>query len=250
MSCQTLKEAIVEKARGGDLRPGTAAAVDSHVEHCASCSALLAREVQLSDGLRALAASGASQMPSEALEQRMMASFAEHLSKRSIAGHGARYRWMPAAAALILTTGAIAWWRPSNPALDDARRDKPSTTAVSNRSPAAAGTPAPEANPAARIADGTRNAGPAATAGRRPERPKPIRPEGFVALPAAAGLPDFESGEIVRVEIPLTSLPAYGIEILPDARSSPVEADLLLGQDGQARAIRLVTAAPRDFKSP
>jgi hypothetical protein len=68
-----------------------------------------------------------------------------------------------------------------------------------------------------------------------------VRPVGFVALPGAAGLPDFESGEIVRMEIPVTSLPTYGIEILPDAQGSPVEADLLVGQDGQARAIRLVT---------
>jgi hypothetical protein len=70
-----------------------------------------------------------------------------------------------------------------------------------------------------------------------------VRPVGFVALPGAAGLPDFESGEIVRMELPLTSLPTYGIEILPDAQGSPVEADLLVGQDGEARAIRLVTTS-------
>jgi hypothetical protein len=67
--------------------------------------------------------------------------------------------------------------------------------------------------------------------------------DGFVPLPVAVGLPDFESGEIVRVEIPVTSLPSYGIEIVPDARRSPVQADLLVGQDGHARAIRLVRAS-------
>ncbi len=61
-----------------------------------------------------------------------------------------------------------------------------------------------------------------------------------MTLPGAAGLPDFESGQIIRMEIPLTSLPTYGIEILPDAQGAPVAADLLVGQDGQARAIRLV----------
>jgi hypothetical protein len=67
-----------------------------------------------------------------------------------------------------------------------------------------------------------------------------VRTTGFVAIPAAAGLPAFESGEIVRVEVPLASLPTYGIDILPDVRTDVVEADLLVGQDGQARAIRLV----------
>jgi hypothetical protein len=79
-------------------------------------------------------------------------------------------------------------------------------------------------------------------------RRAPVQAEGFVALPSAAGLPDFESGEIVRMEIPLTSLPAYGIDIVPDAERSPVEADLLVGQDGQARAIRLVTKAAHESK--
>jgi hypothetical protein len=67
-----------------------------------------------------------------------------------------------------------------------------------------------------------------------------VRATGFVAIPGAAGLPAFESGEIVRVEVPLASLPTYGIEILPDVQTDVIEADLLVGQDGQARAIRLV----------
>jgi hypothetical protein len=48
---------------------------------------------------------------------------------------------------------------------------------------------------------------------------------------------------IVRVEIALPSLPAYGVPIVPDALSTSVEADLLVGQDGRARAIRLVQSA-------
>jgi hypothetical protein len=68
---------------------------------------------------------------------------------------------------------------------------------------------------------------------------------GFMELPSAVGLPDFESGAIVRVELTLASLPAYGIDISRAARNQPVEADLLVGQDGQPRAIRLVTNSSR-----
>lgn len=63
----------------------------------------------------------------------------------------------------------------------------------------------------------------------------------FIALPGAAALPAFERGDIVRIEVPLISLPAYGIEILPDATPTIVPADLLVGQDGVPRAIRLVS---------
>jgi hypothetical protein len=53
-------------------------------------------------------------------------------------------------------------------------------------------------------------------------------------------LPAFERGEILRVEIPVASLPIYGIAIPPEA-TGLVQADLLVGQDGQVRAARLVT---------
>jgi hypothetical protein len=62
----------------------------------------------------------------------------------------------------------------------------------------------------------------------------------FIPLPGALGLPAFESGRVVRVDLPVSSLPAYGVEVVPDAARTEVQADVLVGQDGQARAIRLV----------
>jgi hypothetical protein len=76
-----------------------------------------------------------------------------------------------------------------------------------------------------------------------------VHPDGFVPLPASDGLPAFESGQIVRMEIPLTSLPNYGVQISPEAVDKPVQADLLVGQDGQPRAIRLVTRELQDSRS-
>ena len=62
----------------------------------------------------------------------------------------------------------------------------------------------------------------------------------FVALPGAAAFPDLERARIVRVELPLAALPAYGLEMVPDALDTPVTADLLVGQDGLPRGIRLI----------
>ena len=73
-------------------------------------------------------------------------------------------------------------------------------------------------------------------------RNRAVRPLEFMPIPGAAGLPAFESGTIVRMELPMSALPAYGVEIVPDAMRSAVEADLLVGQDGQARGIRLVSS--------
>lgn len=64
---------------------------------------------------------------------------------------------------------------------------------------------------------------------------------GFVAVPGSASLPTLESASIVRYELPVSALPAYGVEIASDVPRRSVEADLLVGQDGYARAIRVVS---------
>ena len=75
------------------------------------------------------------------------------------------------------------------------------------------------------------------------QAPVPAEDEGvlrFVSLPAAIGLPEFESGRIVRVELASAVLPAFGFDLVPGSESGVVEADVLVGQDDQPRAIRFV----------
>ena len=67
--------------------------------------------------------------------------------------------------------------------------------------------------------------------------------DGFVPVPGASALPQLESGSVVRYELPLTTLRAYGLDIVPEPARLTVDADLLVGQDGYARAIRLTPAA-------
>lgn len=69
--------------------------------------------------------------------------------------------------------------------------------------------------------------------------PGPIHPAGFVDIPNAWTLPPMESGSIVRVALPVTVLPQYGLAILPDVANHMVEAELLIAQDGLPRMIRL-----------
>jgi hypothetical protein len=251
MKSHSLRDAIVERARGGELGAGTLAAVDSHVEHCQPCAALMSRERQLSQGLRALAATTAAVGSSDAVQQRVLEIFAERQDAGrpggSLSASGReRTHWLRVAAALMVIAVSVAGWRMvrSGPATTDA--PGPRTTVVADRPtsepaqvPGAVRASAPEGSSAG--VAGFRARRPRTA--RRPVRavaPPVVRPVGFVELPGAVGLPDFESGQIIRLEIPLTLLSTYGIEILPDAQETPVEADLLVGQDGQARAIRLV----------
>jgi hypothetical protein len=61
-----------------------------------------------------------------------------------------------------------------------------------------------------------------------------------VELPNAAALPEMESASIVRVSLPPSALPQYGMPIVPEMTGISVEAELLVAQDGTPRAIRLV----------
>ena len=61
----------------------------------------------------------------------------------------------------------------------------------------------------------------------------------FSAVPGAAGLPPMESGTLVRIDLPVAVLPSLGVTPPATGRST-VKADIVIGQDGLTRAVRLV----------
>jgi hypothetical protein len=77
-----------------------------------------------------------------------------------------------------------------------------------------------------------------------------VQQAGFLQIPGTAYLPPMESGAIVRVELPVTALPSYGIQIVPEMNTDSVDADLLIAQDGVARGIRLVSDSHRFRSTP
>lgn len=62
---------------------------------------------------------------------------------------------------------------------------------------------------------------------------------GFVPWPGAEAWPRFESGSLVRVDLPVSALIALGLPV-PSSTVSTVQADIVVGQDGFARAVRVV----------
>ena len=62
----------------------------------------------------------------------------------------------------------------------------------------------------------------------------------FYALPDSDALPPLENATVVRVQLPLSSLRLIGFPINEDRAAERIQADVLLGQDGLARGVRLV----------
>lgn len=62
----------------------------------------------------------------------------------------------------------------------------------------------------------------------------------FIPLMQAGPYAQAEDGHLVRVELPRSALASFGLPINAEAASDRVKADVLLGQDGIARAIRFI----------
>ena len=62
----------------------------------------------------------------------------------------------------------------------------------------------------------------------------------FVPFLEGDNLEGMESGQVVRVRLSIAALADFGFPIAEESFAAPVNADLLLGEDGMARAIRVV----------
>jgi hypothetical protein len=63
----------------------------------------------------------------------------------------------------------------------------------------------------------------------------------FVPIPYVAPLGIYERAQIVRMEVPVAALIAAGFLMRTTDPGAQAEADVVLGQDGRARAVRLIS---------
>ena len=244
MTCRRHQDAILDLARGVPLPAAVAEAARAHARACGDCAAALARQRDLTRAFTALSAAAEKHAAPPALEARLLAVFPAGGRTAGAGGYGRGSKWWLAAAAAIALVAAGLWtWRDS-------------ATPVGVVTTAPAGVPSaplpsrPErteraaAGPGSSVPSGA-TARPVAARPepRRPRQARPVRDVEFITIPAAAGLPPIESATIVRTELPLSALPEYGVQILPHAARAAIEADLLVGQDGVPRGIRLVSAS-------
>ncbi len=71
----------------------------------------------------------------------------------------------------------------------------------------------------------------------------PAQEQAFTALPYVVQPAAFEQTEVLRMSVPVAELIAAGLPMQADP-GTHVEADVVVGQDGRARAVRLVVPDP------
>ena len=214
MTCHQIQPFIVELGRS---RVNVSPEVDSHLRTCEACAALYEQERTLSAGLRRLA-QDLEEPPDR--EAALLAAF-DAVWQRPPSSSAGRIPVVSGLAAAAIILALVLAGRPGSapqPAQSSAAPDDP--VAVEASMQVAVDVPADSALVAAPPAP----VGARQRIGRQATAVPAVTE--FVPWPDAAAWPPFESGELIRVEVTFDG----GV----------VEADVLVGQDGFARAIRLV----------
>jgi hypothetical protein len=261
MSCPDFETIIIEIARDRLMDAGERELGLEHVQRCSSCATLLVEERALSRDLRALSIEGAAEEMPERVETALLAAFRQREAAPapvSVSATRNQRRALAVAALVLLTFGlALAVWSATS-----AKRESPSR--VSNDggagpTPEAVSGPQKSIRPSPIVADRqqdppvvsptpeNRHKRSVETRANRRQAgaiPGDIAPSEFVTqfFPVMQGgdLIPLESGRIVRVRMPRSNLIPLGIPINQERANEPIKADVLLGNDGLARAIRLV----------
>jgi anti-sigma factor RsiW len=250
MNCCDFEEIIIEIARDRLMDAASRECGLEHIQRCASCATLLVEERALSRDLRALSARSPVEEIPERIETSLLTAFRQSAPRPMVAPR--KRRWLLAVAALALLTFGIslAGWIGSS-----LRQEAPVVSTDGKGAPAnAPATPVVDDQTPPRVVEVQqhyRRAHDAASVKRRKRLAPANRrlagddaPREFVTqfFPVMQGdeLIPLEGGQIVRVRMPRSNLIPLGIPFNQDRASETIKADVLVSNDGLARAIRLV----------
>jgi hypothetical protein len=173
----------------------------AHPDTCSRCAERLASEREVAAALRILATSSQSLEAPARVERVLLAAYRRGARAQSAARSGALWpAWGIAAALAVLAVAA----------------------ALQPRAPAPVAIHDAAASQAVESAD----AGEVATQ--------------YFALEQGTDLTALEGAPVVRMKLPRTVLMAFGLPMNPERAEEPVQADVVLGPDGFARAVRFV----------
>ena len=256
MNCQKFESVAAEMARGQMIEVDVLVEARAHEAHCAQCSSRLRDEEMLTRGLRSLATEMNSLAAPATIEDRLLTAFRQRpvvVPLRPARNY--RPYWLTAIAAMLLIVVGLvaAVWRGSvSPKKESAKEqslpDTPKevkqekSPVVPERQIVADNLPTPHKsrrsfNPSTLLAKNSRpNRNDNTVANHAVnEVATDFMPLGYLN---PATLQD--GGQMVRVEVPRTTMARFGLPVNMDRYNERVKADVLLGVDGVPHAIRFV----------
>lgn len=223
MTCAEFDSMIHDVARLDALDKPSAVIAKFHARTCERCAARLAQAQVLASALETVAQDSADLGAPAHFEPALVSAFREHrrsLERKQHRQRRARLRWLEwsalGAAAVLLAMGA---WNFSRPRINGTKT-KPNLVVKSPVNSSAGG--------------GSQQAEPVETA--TVENPN----SDFVPVPYGESLSAGDSGLVVRVSLTRSALGSLGYPVDEFHAGDVVQADLLVGEDGLPRAVRLV----------
>lgn len=253
MNCPESQSILRELARDQMMDARGRQAALAHAVACGNCARGLEDARALTGGLRYVASVDAQEQAPARVEALLIAAFRERHSASlpvpAIAPAASR-RWLyiaagVAASALIAILISLIAMQTRN-----AETSSPEEAKTHQEAPAGAQTPSPEPAPEKHVVSGNPKRG------GRPIKPvirsKPTAPDAnvprreveiatdFFPLVNRESLNQLDSGQLVRVELPRSALMSFGLPMNMERAGERIKADVVVGEDGLARAIRFV----------
>ena len=257
MNCQRFESVVSELARGRMMAAEQRDEALAHSDECDDCAGRLRDEEMLTRGLQSLAAEMEPLEAPRAVEAKLLEAFrASRVVPKEKSAFirvnprpNSRY-WAAAIAAMLLIAISIVVFSWSKRTSDEPRH------AVKQEEP----QPKPEINNKSNeqlVQDVEKPAVDPLPQRVTPKRVRPVssrRPDSaqvanhvtkeiatdFIPLSYMSAASLQEGGQIVRVQLPRSALANFGLPVNMDRYNEKVKADVLVGVDGTARAIRFV----------
>jgi len=216
--CSEYRPRLIEMARGL-VAPDERRALMAHVEMCADCARALDDQLALSAALAGLADEALPEMA--AIEVRVLAEFDHEAARRRSAS-----RWIFAAGlAAAALVGLVALQR-RTPEV----RPGVAPAVVVEQAPVSVATPVVVSRRPATAISRVRH-----TLAKRPEVEEG---QPFVPIPYTVPLAPEEQATVVHMQVSVAALISAGFNVTTSDPGAAIDADVLVSQDGRARAIR------------
>ena len=256
MNCQKFEQVAGDLVRGRMMEADVRTEALAHSKDCEICAARLRDEEMLTRGLQLLAADMELISAPPEMELKLREVFRQRKVVVPLARSSGRPRyWWAAVAAILLIAMTVAamWWRSSTPQQQLAHEQTPKRV----EAPTGPGEPAPKQSPndVPQKDDQYQAVSDAPKPVQTPKIHRNITPRRAPETPLANHVTnevatDFmplgdltslqDGGQIVRVKLRRSALVRFGLPVNMERFNENVKADVLVGADGLAHAIRFV----------
>ncbi len=255
MNCRSFEEVVVDLGRSMPMDAAIRDEALTHCGDCESCARRLAQEKLLTSGLGALASEMKSAIAPDHVQQNLISALRQQ--KFAPQTGRANYLWQSLAiAAAILVTVAlgIIGYRmmPSEPVMLQALHSpdpQPTVQVTPDEPPAVLPTTSPKSSPVRVKKQRARKLRPSTAAqstfvsvvvGSVTDAETSEVASPFMALGYTNPANMQDGAQVVRVELPRYAMARFGLPVNMERYDELVKADVWLGSDGLARAIRFV----------